>query len=134
MKDILLPNAAHNNTIAQAPIFEAFDDQWFKPLHDSSTPSCDEIIFFTCNLKFDQTYAIAHRIATKEFFKSCLEAKEAHKVDTLGCEDLCEMDYTGILNSNAPLYMKDGSYLTNCVKECRKPIRIPECGNDLYVS
>src|SRR3990167_2612899 len=92
MKDILLPNAAHNNTIAQAPIFEAFDDQWFKPLHDSSTPSCDEIIFFTCNLKFDQTYAIAHRIATKEFFKSCLEAKEAHKVDTLGCEDLCEMD------------------------------------------
>jgi len=133
MEDIMLPKVAHNNTIAQAPIFEYWDDSNANP-NGKPTPWCDEMngSLFTCRVKPHQTFAIADRISMGEYLESCDAAKEAHVIWIEECKVRCDEYYGPDSNS----YIEDRNLVYEfhavCLVDCVKPITLPECGEGLH--
>ena len=133
MKDIMLPKASHNNTIAQAPIFEYWDDS--NSLGYTPTPWCDELdgAFYTCRIKPHQTMDIAIRIGSGEYLESCEAAAKAHQLWVVECRKRCELDYGPDTNLNISDRQLVEDFRYSCIVECYKIVTLPECDDAFYV-
>jgi hypothetical protein len=120
LKPIEFPDAAHNNTIAQMPIFEGLDDG-NKYFEHEEIKFCDETTaMYSCKTRPGQSYNVARRIAEKKLLRSCKAARRSQKYDINYCLEQC----MGWYGAGMPEYATD-----NCKKMCyeENAATPPEC-------
>ena len=131
LPSIELPQFVQHQTFGELPIVEMADDGVFAEKdgdeYTVTSQWCDEQkVMFTCSLKFGQSYSVARRIATGEFFKSCEEARKQSQEDLNFC--IKQEDEIRRLPDSVNFYTdyyKDG--VERCIKN---QSYIPECDGE----
>lgn len=131
LPNIELPQVVQHRTFGELPIVEMADDGVFAEKDGAeykvNSGWCDEQrVMFTCALKFGQSYSVAERISTGDFFKSCEEARKDAQDELNFC--IKQADDLRRLPDSVNFY-KD--YYLDDVNRCREEQSyIPECDGE----